>query len=566
MEGSVNTEVATPAVPQVQLANVLAIPAVRQFGALIGVAASIAIGFWFVLWSQEPEYTTLYSGLESRDAAAVVTALTGAGIENDFDSGSGTVRVLSDQTHAARLQLATEGLPAAASGMESVGEQSSFGVSQFMETARYRHALESELSRTIKSLRAIRDARVHLAIPKQTAFIRAQQTQTASVLLQLYGGQALEDGQTEAIANLVAGSIPGMTAGDVTVADQFGRLLSTDSAAESEKLSARQLTIKKQIEQDYRMRIETMLTQVVGIGNVQAQVDVDLDFTMVEQTRESFDPNNTVVRSEQISEQERKSGDGLEAGIPGAIANTPPEAGGQVNPESANAADTLNSTRQSTRNFEVDRTISRTRSPSYNTRRITVAVLIDEAVFTAPAPAEPVAEETEADANDEGEAAVTTPITAALSPEQLGEINRLVQNAVGFSAARGDTIEVAAVPFQSPEMMEEVESPPFWEQPAIRELIKQGTGVLLALILGFGIVRPMLKSVVTPVAAAGMPNLLESPNAALATVGGVLEGPDGQPAGALSYQDKVDAARNITGHDPARVAQVVRKWIETDGE
>ncbi|MEL7297780.1 MAG: flagellar basal-body MS-ring/collar protein FliF, partial [Pseudomonadota bacterium] len=522
---------------------------------------------------QEPEYTTLYSGLESRDAAAVVTALTSAGIENDFDSGSGTIRVLSDQTHAARLQLATEGLPAAASGMESVGEQSSFGVSQFMETARYRHALESELSRTIKSLRAIRDARVHLAIPKQTAFIRDQQTPTASVLLQLYGGQALEDGQTEAIANLVAGSIPGMTAGDVTVADQFGRLLSTDSQAESEKLSARQLSIKKQIEQDYRMRIETMLAQVVGIGNVQAQVDVDLDFTMVEQTRESFDPNNTVVRSEQISEQERKSGDGLEAGIPGAIANTPPEAGGQVNAESANVADTLNTTRQSTRNFEVDRTISRTRSPSYNTRRITVAVLIDEAVFATPAPdqtvadgAEEAAAETEAEAEVDGETAVATPVTVSLSPEQLDEINRLVQNAVGFSAARGDTIEVAAVPFQSPDMMDEVEAPPFWEQPAIRELIKQGTGVLLALILGFGIVRPMLKSVVTPAAAAGMPNLLESPNAPLATVGGVLEGPDGQPAGALSYQDKVDAARNITGHDPARVAQVVRKWIETDGE
>lgn len=544
MEGTANNTDLPATVPQVQLANVLAIPAVRQVGLLIGVAASIAIGFWLVLWSQEPEYATLFSGLEDSEASAVIEVLRNNGYEVKSDTGA--IMVLSDRVHDARMQLASQGLPQSTSnGMDAVGEQSSFGVSQFMETARYQHALEAELSRTIKSMRAVRDARVHLAIPKQSAFIRDQQSPTASVMLQLYGGKQLEAGQASAIINLVAGSITGMLAGDVNVVDQFGRVLSNHHDDSNEALSANQFKIKRNIEQDYRQRIEQLLAPTLGIGNVRAEVVADLDFTIVEQTRESFDPARTAVRSEQVSTEERKAGEGLAIGVPGALSNTPPEAGGAVNPEGENVAETMNASSSSTRNFEVDKTISRTRSPGSTMRRLSVAVLIDEAAFGTQA----------ADADADADA---PPLVNTLSLEQ---IQALVEKAVGFDAARGDTVEVVSAPFRAlPEMME-LESPPFWEQPAIREMLKQGIGVLLALILGFGIIRPMLKSIVTPRSAAGMPNLLASAGAPMNNVGGVLEAPSG---GSLSYQDKVEAARNITGHDPARVAQVVRKWIDND--
>ncbi|MFK8053590.1 MAG: flagellar basal-body MS-ring/collar protein FliF [Woeseiaceae bacterium] len=553
MEGTVtNAELPAP-VPQVQLSNVLAIPAVRQLSLLVGIAASIALGFWLVLWSQEPEYTTVFPGLEESDAAAVVSALQTSGIEYRVDQKTGGIMVLSSRVSDARMQLASQGLPlSAAQGMEMVGDQSSFGVSQFMETARYQHALEAELSRTIKSLRAIQDARVHLAIPKQSAFIRDQQLPSASVMLQLYGGKQLESGQASAIVNLVAGSIPGMLAGDVNVIDQFGRMLSGNDENSRDAMSANQFKMKRNLEQDYRQRIEQLLAPTLGLGNVRAEVVADLDFTVVEQTRESFDPNRTAIKSEQVSEEERKVGDGLAAGVPGALSNTPPQAGGTVNPESVNAAETLNSSRRSTRNFEVDKTISRTRSPGVTTTRLSVAVLIDEAAFNAQViDADPA----DADAPDIP-VATTTVLTMA-------QIEALVQKAVGFDAARGDTVEVVSAPFRALPELEAMDAPSFWEQPAFREILKQGIGVVLALVLGFGIVRPMLKRVVTPAATAGMPNLLASGNAPLAAVGGALEAPPSQSA-SLSYQDKVDAARNITGHDPARVAQVVRKWIDTD--
>ncbi|MEN7342259.1 MAG: flagellar basal-body MS-ring/collar protein FliF [Pseudomonadota bacterium] len=571
MEANANQEVATTApAPQVQLGNVLAIPAVRQLGSLVGVALSIAIGFWLVLWSRSPDTVALYTGLEESDKQAVVGTLRSAGIEFDMSEDGSTILVATDRLQDARLQLAAEGLPASSGGMDSVGQDSGFGVSQFIETAKYRHALEAELSRTIKSMRTVKDARVHLAIPKETAFIRDKQTPTASVMLQLYGGQRLEDGQAEAIVNLVAGSISGMRPEDVTVADQYGRLLSGDGDGDEQmqELSGSELAIKRDIERDYRSRIEDLLAPMIGVGNVRAQVDVDLDFTVVEETRERFNPENSVIRSEYVEEQERKAGEGIEGGVPGALTNTPPEAGGIApGTEAENVAEMIDSSRSATRNFELDRTISRTRSPSYQVRRLAVAVLIDETAFGPQADTRAAEDAPAGDqsATDEPETVTTQTVALDLTPEMLSQIESLAQNAVGFNAARGDTVAVVAAPFRTPAAMEPVQDPPIWEQPAIRDLIKQGLAVVLALVIGFGILRPALKKVLTPVETAGVPGLLDAPNAALATVDGVLELPGAQTGG-LTYQDKVDAARNITGHDPARVAQVVRKWIDNDGE
>ncbi|MEL6200663.1 MAG: flagellar basal-body MS-ring/collar protein FliF, partial [Pseudomonadota bacterium] len=543
----------TAAVPQIQLGNVLQIPAVRQVLLLVGVALAVAAGVAVVMWSQKPEYRSLYSGLEQREAAAVVDALRNAGVDYDI-ADSGAILVPADQLQSARMQLASQGLGQSQGGMDDMGESSSFGVSQFMETARYQHAIEAELSQTIKSLRAVQEARVHLAIPKESAFIRDRQRPSASVLLQLYGGQQLEAGQAESIINLVASAIPNMAPADVTLIDQFGNLLSSDGEMENDAMTANQFKMTREFEADYRRRIEAILIPLLGHGNVRAEVTASLDFTVVEATTEAFDPTSQVVRSEQINEQQRQANDALAGGVPGALTNTPPEAGGLA-ADPADQANTLNSSRSSTRNFEMDRTISRTRSPSSRIQRLSVAVIVDEVALTGP---EAAAVGAEVPAG--GDAAAAEAATAAsvtVEPPSVAEIEALVREAVGFDQARGDSVGVVVAPFRPAPLMEPGEGPAIWEQPIVREIGKQAGGVLLVLVLAFGIVRPMLKSIVTPPApSGGLSTLLPSDGEGGGSVVGQLDAPS---TPGLSYQEKVAAARNITGHDPARVAQVVRK-------
>ncbi|MEL7373331.1 MAG: flagellar basal-body MS-ring/collar protein FliF, partial [Pseudomonadota bacterium] len=438
MEATVpTTEIQTAAVPQIQLGNVLQIPAVRQVLLLVGVALAVAAGVAVVMWSQKPEYRSLYSGLEQREAAAVVDALRNAGVDYDI-ADSGAILVPADQLQSARMQLASQGLGQSQGGMDDMGESSSFGVSQFMETARYQHAIEAELSQTIKSLRAVQEARVHLAIPKESAFIRDRQRPSASVLLQLYGGQQLEAGQAESIINLVASAIPNMAPADVTLIDQFGNLLSSDGEMENDAMTANQFKMTREFEADYRRRIEAILIPLLGHGNVRAEVTASLDFTVVEATTEAFDPTSQVVRSEQINEQQRQANDALAGGVPGALTNTPPEAGGLA-ADPADQANTLNSSRSSTRNFEMDRTISRTRSPSSRIQRLSVAVIVDEVALTASEAAAAGAEvpaEGDAAAADAGAA---TAASVTVEPPSVAEIEALVREAVGFDQARGDS-------------------------------------------------------------------------------------------------------------------------------
>ena len=284
--------------------------------------------------------------------------------------------------HDARIQLAAQGLPQSSSaGMQMMQDQSSFGVSQFMESARYQLALESELARTIGSLGAVREARVHLAMPKQSAFIRDNKGASASVLLHLFGGQVLEAGQASAIVHLVASSVPNLTASEVTLIDQHGRLLSSGDDQAAGAQAATQYNHSRRIEENYKQRIEDLLTPLVGHGRVRAEVVADIDFTYTEETRESFDPASAVVRSEQISE-DRITGLSLPGGIPGALSNQPAAvtagANGEAGSESA-ASEPQNSSRSSTRNYDVDRTIRHTRPQAGAIRRLSVAVLIDGA-------------------------------------------------------------------------------------------------------------------------------------------------------------------------------------------
>lgn len=531
----------------VTLLGVLRIPAVRQVILLIGVAASVAAGFAVFFWSQSPSYTQLHMDLSSADSAQVADALRAADIDYQIDSVSGSVLVPQGKLHDARLELAGLGLPAGVSaGMDLMQEQSSFGVSQFMEGARYQYALEAELAKTISHLGAVRDARVHLAMPKRSAFIRDQKSSSASILLQLFSGRMLEPGQASSIVHMVASSVPNLLAKNVTLIDQHGRLLSSGSDEWNDVQTSNQFKHTERLEESYKRRIEDLLTPLVGPGRVRAEVVAKLDFTVVEETKEAFDPANTVVRSEQVNEQQRNNTQGSPEGVPGALSNQPPETTDNSAAVAENdvASDTLNSTRSATRNYEVDRTISRTRPQSGSIQKLSVAVLIDGSPLEGTEDAEPT----------------------TLDEAQIERYTSLVKEAVGFDENRGDTVAVVNAAFRSLPKLDPPEEPALWEQPAVKDTIKQGAGILLVLALSFGIVRPMLKSLVasnmtssTQYIAAGSAGISMPSSLSLPASGENLAIP------APSYDEKIAAAKNISGHDPARVAQVVKKWVTTDG-
>lgn len=535
---------AVPPPSNLNLAAVLRIPAVRQVMLLIGVAVAVALGFAITNWAQTPGYTQLYANLDSSEAADVSDALRAANIDYKLNPSTGDILVPETVVHSAKMQLASQGLPqSAAAGMEMMQEQSSFGVSQFMENARYQHALESELARTIASLGSVREARVHLALPKQTSFIRDHKTASASVLLHIHRGRTLEQDQASAVVNLVAASVPNLQPKDVTVIDQYGSLLSTGDELSVGAQATSQFKYARRVEETYKARIEDLLTPLVGAGRIRAEVVADIDFTITEEARESYDPNSAVVRSEQINEDLTKATGPVSAGVPGALSNQPPEATGVDPQQTATAEDSeiQNTSRSSIRNYELERTISHTRPSAGTIQKLSIAVLIDESSV---------------DAGSE---------EAALTDEDLARYTTLVREAVGFNEARGDSVVVMGEAFRKVEEVAAAEPPAFWEKPILRDSLKQVLGAALVLAIAFGVVRPMLRSVVASNASAPMSGeyLAGSQGIATTSAGGQLAG-SGAQLSLPSYDEKVAAAKNISGHDPARVAQVVKQWVAAD--
>ena len=533
---------------QMNLAGVMQIPAVRQVMLLIGVAAAIAVGLAVALWSQSPSYTQLYGDLSGSEAADIADALRAADIDFKVNSSNGSIMVAAASLHDARMQLASQGLPqGSALGMGMLDDQSSFGVSQFMENARYTHALEAELARTISSLGVVREARVHLGLPKQSTFIRDQTSASASVVLHLVGSGGLESEQASAIVNLVASSVPNLQPRNVTLIDQFSQLLSSGDQNRVNAQAKSEFEFARKLEETYKGRIEEILTPLVGPGRVRAQVDADVDFTVAEETRESFDPARTVVRSEQINEENRGASGGVAGGIPGALSNQPPEASGSDDAAalaSNEQTEAVNTSKSALRNYEVDRTISHVKPSASTINKLSVAVLVDDSPLDA-----------------EGDQVAVTDADVEL-------YTALVKEAVGFNEARGDTVVVINEPFRNVAPAEEaLEGPPFWEQPILRDVLKQVLGAALVLALMFGVIRPMLRGVMASNAAVSPEYLGGSPQ--LAAAGGSAVPQMAGAAAALpppKYEEKVAAAKNITGHDPARVAQVVKQWVTADGQ
>jgi flagellar M-ring protein FliF len=519
---------------------------------LVGIAAAVAAGVGAVLWSQGPTYSLVFGNLSDADAAQLTQSLDQKAIPWKVENNA--VLVPAERVTEARMALAAEGLPTQG-GFSLMDKDPGFGVSQFMENARYQHALEQELARTIASLRAVEGARVHLAVPQQSAFVRDRRPVSASVFLKLRSGQRLAREQVASIVNLVASSIPELKAEDVTVVDSQGRLLSAPERENSE-FAAReeQLEIAQRIEEEYSQRIEQLLMPLLGPGRVHAQVVAQIEMATTEEAREQYRPDSQVVRSEQTSE-ETSRGPATNGGVPGALSNQPPETGTALPPgvkpddpaQAAAAAAPENASRQATRNYEIDRTVAYTRTPAGRLSRLSAAVVIDNLRTTA------------ADGSVK-----ETPLTE----QQLERINTLVRDAVGYNEARGDSVSVVNQGFLTDtSAVPEIDGPAIWEHPMFRVVAKLASGVLIILLLLLFVVRPLIKSLT----GGGAPRRGLMP--ALAVVGGPAaqvgelmpaEPTANRSATAIAYEQQIAQARSLVAKDPARVAQVVREWVQKD--
>jgi flagellar M-ring protein FliF len=533
---------------------------VRPLLLLLGVALAVAAGVTVVLWWRGPNWSLLYGNLSDSDSSSVVQALQTGGIEYKLDNNSGAIMVPAERVHDARLQLASQGLPQGKnSSFELMNKDPGFGVSQFMESARYQYALESELARTISSLQAVEAARVHLAIPQQSAFVRDRRPPSASVLLQLRAGHRIAPEQVSAIVHLVASSIPELDSDQVTVVDQQGRLLSSPKAGDA-AVAAEQFEAAHRIEDTYITHIEQLITPMVGDGRVRAQVTVDLDPTASEQAQEQYKPDGIVVRSEQSSEENSRGGSGS-GGVPGALSNQPP-AGGQAvgaakpaaaaknaaaaaeaaaTAAAAAAATPQNSSKQSTRNYEIDRTVSYSRQPAGRIKRVTVAVLVDNVRKTG------------------ADGKVTE---QPLSKEQIEGITQLVKNAVGFDEARGDSVNVVNQSFQQVvEPPLKPEAIPIWQRPMVLNMVRLVLGALVLVALALGVLRPLIKNLASHAVSQAPPQLLATGTGGDGEARTGVAGAAAASSSALAYEQQIVQARSLVGQDPKRVAQVVKTWV-----
>jgi len=546
-------ELAAPSMKQ--LRGLKDLPAVRQLLLLLGLALAVAAGAALFTWSQQPNYVPVYPGLAEKDAAEVMEALRAAGTPVRLDPASGSVSVPGDKVYEARMKLAAQGLPkGSAQGFEMIQQDQGLGTSQFIENARFQLALETELARTVSSLQPVKAARVHLALPKASAFVRSRDNASASVLVELYPGRQLDQGQVSSIVHIVASSVPDLAPAAVTVIDQYGHLLTQADPDSTLAQSAMQFDQAHHLEADYVRRINELLTPMLGPGKVSAQVAADMDFSVTEEARESYRPDSAVVRTEQTSEDvTRNAGGGAAQGIPGATSNQPaaaaPAKPADPNAKKAPAAaaaasesdSPLTQSRTSSRSYELDRTVSHTRQPVGRLKRLSVAVLVDNLSRTDP------------------KSGKTT--QTALTAEQLTRVEALVKEAVGFSAERGDSVVVQNASFIAPEVPS-LAPLPLWQRPELRDYARQGLGGLVLLVLILAVLRPLLKSLMAPPrrgALAGEAPLQAELLGDQLSLGG--PGRSGPPP----YEQKLAVARGAVNQDPKRVAQVVKTWLGEDG-
>jgi len=538
----------------------------------IAAAAAVAVIVVMTLWAKQPTYKVLFSNLNDKDGGAVVTQLTQMNIPYQFSDNGGAVLIPADKVYETRLKLAAAGLPKGGAVGFELMDQEKFGISQYSEQINYQRALEGELSRTIETLGPVSSARVHLAIPKPSLFVREQKNPSASVTLNLQPGRALDDGQINAIVYMVSSSVSGLPPASVTVVDQSGHLL-TQSDSNGRDLNASQLKYANEVEGRLQRRIEAILQPVVGNGNVHAQITAQIDYATREQTDENYQPNGAAdkaaVRSRQLSTSDQIGGSAV-GGVPGALSNQPaPAATAPVTtPAPANTANGAqnqaangqnaaqnstanrstvpsNSRRDETTNYEVDRTITHTQHSAGAVQRLSAAVVVNY--------------QTGADGKSK-----------PLTDEQLKKIDDLVREAMGFSTERGDTLNVVNTPFN--EASDDSAELPFWKQQAFFDQLIDAGRWLLVLIVAWllwrKMVRPMLRkqqaekdAVAAAVLAASQPQPEGSKPVKLSN--DELEKRK-RSQQRVSVEVQTQRVQELADKDPRIVALVIRQWMSTE--
>ncbi|QYJ80551.1 flagellar basal-body MS-ring/collar protein FliF [Shewanella acanthi] len=531
----------------------------RQVTMVLALAICLAVAIFVMIWAQEPEYRPL-GKMDTQEMVQVLDVLDKNKIK--YEINVDVVKVPEDKYQEVKMMLSRAGVDtAASSNKDFLSQDSGFGVSQRMEQARLKHSQEENLARAIEQLQSVSRAKVILALPKENVFARNASQPSATVVINTRRG-GLGQGEVDAIVDIVASAVQGLEPSRVTVTDSNGRLLNSGSQDGVSARARRELELVQQKESEYRTKIESILTPILGPDNFTSQVDVSMDFTAVEQTAKRFNPDLPSLRSEMTVEN--YSSNGSSGGIPGALTNQPPmesnipqEATGS---SQSSVSSVGNAHSEATRNFELDTTISHTRQQVGTVRRISVSVAVD---FKAGA------------AGENGQVA-----RVARTEQELTNIRRLLEGAVGFSAQRGDVLEVVTVPFMD-QLIDELPAPEMWEQPWFWRAVKLGVGALVILVLIIFVVRPMLKRLIYPDSVnmpedTGLGNeLAEIEDQYAADTLGMLNTKDAEYSyaddGSILIpnlhkdDDMIKAIRALVANEPELSTQVVKNWLQDNG-
>ncbi|HEY1057445.1 MAG TPA: flagellar basal-body MS-ring/collar protein FliF [Limnobacter sp.] len=507
------------------------------------------------LWSTRPDYKVLFTSVNETDGGAIINSLKQMGVPYQYSDNGGAILVPADKVYETRLQLASQGLPKGSVVGFELFENQKMGVTQFQEQVNFQRGLEGELIRSIQSLDAVHSARVHLALPKNSVFLRDQQKPTASIVVNLNRGKYLSREQVDGIVHLVASSVPQLSPRDVSIVDQTGALLTANSSPnDPASLTADQMAKVQKMEDTYNKRIMDLLVPIVGDGNVRASVTAKVNFKEVERSEESYKPNNESGNASIRSQQQSLNAEGAglnPQGVPGMISNSPGETVARIGaaPNAGNGANNSNSnggvqSRESLVNYEVDREIVRTKSNQVDVAQINAAVLLNYKSVT----------------NSRGETR-EVPFT----PAELASIQKMVSDALGIDANRGDTLSVLNQSFVGkPESLEAVTEPLPWQS-----LVKNAAVPLalsaVALGLIFGLLRPMLKSRDgdKPAPLQVQQDPLMEEDSALWPEPVVLQRKSDQPPILISSSDnrQVEEVQRVVRQNPELAANIVKSWI-----
>ena len=535
-------------------------PAIVRSTPIMLVGLVILVGLGAIFSMREPAMTQLFPHLGEEDKALVMQNLEAQGIKGKLDASTGQLLVPRNDYYKAKMQLAAAGLPKASVTGYDLLSQLPLGASRAVEQVKLKQAQESELARSIMEIRDIEGARVHLALPERSAFVRDQTPPSASVFLRLSPGRSLSVGQVQSITHLVSSSVPYMPVDSVTVVDQSGGLLTNPSRDTEVGLSSQQLEYKSHVEKILRERVSNLLTPIVGIGNFNSEVNADIDFTRTEQTNETFDPTTQIIRSQQETIQE--SAEGRARGIPGATANTPPNTPALAATPPSNAAaaasatdSTRNKSSTTVRNYEVSKEVRSTRRATGDVKRLTLAVVVRSGTSV-----------------DENGKVIEKP----LGDDEKGRLTQLLQEAVGYSADRGDKLTIISSSFAEEK---KYESRSWYDAPWLEDAIKQIAIVLILGVVVLGALKPFLERLLDRSMTASMRT--DEP---ITGDGETIEVREGESLEQIkarlkpkkaaisaemldtanTYDDKVTLIRMLVGDDATRVTAVLKSLIQRD--